>query len=125
MSSTSPKLPENYDYPLDDFMHRLVNGFGLDELVEKGRKKEKKARKAAEKRTRRAEKRTRRAEKRTRRAEEEKRIAEEEKRIAEEEAQKIKTDQISAIKKLADRGFSMEEIAQILNFPIEMVRKFF
>ena len=53
MASTTPTLPENYDYPLPDFVHRLVHGYGIDERLEKVRKEaEEKARKEAEEKLR-------------------------------------------------------------------------
>ena len=59
MASTTPILPENYDYPLPDFVHRLVHGIGIDERIEKARKeaeeKAEKVRKEAEEKMRKVE----------------------------------------------------------------------
>ena len=102
MASTTPILPENYDYPLPDFVHRLVHGIGIDERLEKARKAaEEKARKEAEKARKEAEK--------ARKAEEKLRIFE--------------ANQISSARKLAEEGFDAEWIAQLLNVPVESVRE--
>ena len=95
MESTTPILPENYDYPLDDFIHRLMNGFGLEELVEKGRKKEVEARKVEEKA----------------------------RKAAEEKLRKVEANYLSTVKKLSEKGFDIEQIAQLLSLPVTKIRQ--
>ena len=121
MASAKLILPENYDYPLADFVHRIVHGYGLDELVEREQKEQKEALRAAEK-ARKAEEKLRKAAEKARKAEEKLRKAAEEKlQIVENNQRIVENNQKMAVNKLSDKGFSVEEIAQLLNLPIEKV----
>ncbi len=122
MASTTPILPKDYDYPLPDFIHRLVHGIGIDERIEKAAEK---ARKRAQKEAERAQKEAERAQKETERAQKETERAQKETekaRKAEEKLQLVKANQISSIKKLIALGFTVEQISEILSLPVDEVR---
>ena len=78
-------------------------------MVERGRKK--------------AEEKARKAEEKARKAEEKARKVEENAQKAEEKLYEVEANYLSTARKLSEKGFDIEQIAQLLNLPVTKIQK--